>query len=121
MSSLSGLQSLEVSGASSRPVRGAFTGADRTRKGRIEQAHSGTLFLDEIGEISPVTQVRLLRFLQERLFERVGGNQTISVDVRVIAATNRDLRALVAAGRFREDLFYRLNVIAIHLPRFSPR
>jgi two-component system response regulator HydG len=101
--------------------RGAFTGADRTRKGRIEQAQGGTLFLDEIGEISAATQVKLLRFLQERVFERVGGNQTISVDVRVIAATNRDLRALVAAGGFREDLFYRLNVVAIHLPSLRER
>jgi DNA-binding NtrC family response regulator len=79
------------------------------------------LFLDEIGEISAATQVKLLRFLQERVFERVGGNQTIAVDVRVVAATNRDLQALVAAGSFREDLFYRLNVVAIHLPSLRQR
>jgi DNA-binding NtrC family response regulator len=101
--------------------RGAFTGADRTRKGRAEQADGGTLFLDEIGEISAATQVKLLRFLQERVFERVGGNQTIAVDVRVIAATNRDLQALVAAGGFREDLYYRLNVVAMHLPSLRER
>lgn len=101
--------------------RGAFTGADRARKGRIEQAHGGTLFLDEIGEIEPATQVKLLRFLQERVFERVGGNQTIAVDVRIIAATNRDLRALVATGKFREDLFYRLNVVGLHLPALRER
>jgi DNA-binding NtrC family response regulator len=101
--------------------RGAFTGADRTRKGRIEQANGGTLFLDEIGEISAATQVKLLRFLQERVFERVGGNQSIAVDVRVIAATNRNLSALVVAGGFREDLFYRLNVVAVHLPALRER
>jgi two-component system response regulator HydG len=101
--------------------RGSFTGADRTRKGRVEQADGGTLFLDEIGEISAATQVKLLRFLQERVFERVGGNQTIAVDVRVIAATNRDLQALVAAGAFREDLYYRLNVVAMHLPSLRER
>jgi DNA-binding NtrC family response regulator len=101
--------------------RGAFTGADRARKGRIEQAHGGTLFIDEIGEIPAATQVKLLRFLQERMFERVGGNQTIAVDVRVIAATNRNLQALVAGGTFREDLYYRLNVVAIHLPALRER
>src|SRR5690606_10601145 len=79
-------------------------------------ANGGTLFLDEIGEISASTQVKLLRVLQEREFERVGGNQTVQVDVRVIAATNRDLKQLVADGKFREDLFYRLNVINVHLP-----
>src|SRR5262245_44138403 len=84
--------------------RGAYTGADRKREGRFEQANGGTLFLDEIGEISPSTQVKLLRVLQEREFERVGGNQTLHVDVRVIAATNRDLKAMVDAGNFREDL-----------------
>ncbi|HEY8945601.1 MAG TPA: sigma-54 dependent transcriptional regulator, partial [Polyangiaceae bacterium] len=91
--------------------RGAFTGADRRREGRFEQADGGTLFLDEIGEITLATQVKLLRALQEREFERVGGNTTIRVDVRVITATNRDLKEMVAAGKFREDLFYRLNVI----------
>jgi two-component system response regulator HydG len=101
--------------------RGAYTGADRKREGRFEQANGGTLFLDEIGEISPSTQVKLLRVLQEREFERVGGNQTLHVDVRVIAATNRDLKAMVAAGKFREDLYYRLNVINLALPALSER
>jgi DNA-binding NtrC family response regulator len=101
--------------------RGAYTGADRRREGRFEQADGGTLFLDEIGEISHSTQVKLLRVLQERQFERVGGNQTLSVDVRVIAATNKDLKALVDAGQFREDLFYRLNVINIRLPSLRER
>jgi two-component system response regulator HydG len=101
--------------------RGAYTGADRKREGRFEQANGGTLFLDEIGEISPSTQVKLLRVLQEREFERVGGNQTLHVDVRVIAATNRDLKAMVAAGTFREDLYYRLNVINLALPTLSER
>lgn len=101
--------------------RGAYTGADRRREGRFEQANNGTLFLDEIGEISLATQVKLLRVLQEREFERVGGNQTLRVDVRVIAATNRDLRELVAEGKFREDLMYRLNVINIHMPPLRRR
>jgi DNA-binding NtrC family response regulator len=101
--------------------RGAFTGADRKREGRFEQAHGGTLFLDEIGEISLATQVKLLRVLQEREFERVGGGQTIRVDVRVVAATNRDLKEMVAQGRFREDLFYRLNVINLPLPALRRR
>ncbi len=96
--------------------KGAFTGADRRRTGRFEQANNGTLFLDEVGEISPAIQVKLLRVLQERTFERVGGNEPIRVDVRLIAATNRDLAADVQAGRFREDLFYRLNVIHIEMP-----
>jgi DNA-binding NtrC family response regulator len=101
--------------------RGAYTGADRKREGRFELAHGGTLFLDEIGEISLGTQVKLLRVLQEREFERVGGNQTLRVDVRVVAATNRDLKEMVLAGKFREDLFYRLNVINLALPSLRQR
>jgi DNA-binding NtrC family response regulator len=101
--------------------RGSFTGADRRREGRFEQADGGTLFLDEIGEISPSTQVKLLRVLQEHELERVGGNQTLRVDVRVIAATNRNLKELVAEGKFREDLFYRLNVINVELPPLRRR
>jgi DNA-binding NtrC family response regulator len=101
--------------------RGSFTGAQTRREGRFHQAHGGTLFLDEIGEISPAVQVKLLRFLQEREFERVGGNETISVDVRVIAATNRDLKKMVADGKFREDLFYRLNVINVEMPALRER
>jgi two-component system response regulator AtoC len=101
--------------------RGAFTGADRQKKGRFELAHTGTLFLDEIGELAPSAQVKLLRALQERRFERIGGAQTVSVDVRVIAATNRDLRREIEARRFREDLFYRLSVIEVHLPSLRAR
>lgn len=101
--------------------RGAFTGAMTRRDGRFKQADGGTLFLDEIGEISPSIQVKLLRFLQEREFEPVGGNQTIKVDVRVVAATNRDLATEVKAGRFREDLFYRLNVVSIETPPLRAR
>jgi DNA-binding NtrC family response regulator len=101
--------------------RGAFTGAQARRDGRFQQADGGTLFLDEIGDISPAIQVKLLRFLQEREFERVGGNQTIKVDVRIVAATNADLRQLVQAGKFREDLFYRLNVVAIEMPPLRAR
>ena len=101
--------------------RGAFTGALRQRKGRFELAHQGTIFLDEIGEISSVVQVKLLRVLQERQFERVGGNQTIEVDVRLICATQRDLKKEVQAGRFREDLFYRLSVVPIYLPPLRER
>jgi two-component system, NtrC family, response regulator HydG len=96
--------------------KGSFTGADKRRIGRFEQAHGGTLFLDEIGEIPMLTQVKLLRVLQERTFERVGGNDPITVDVRLVAATNRDLAADVREGRFREDLFYRLNVVHIDMP-----
>ena len=101
--------------------KGAFTGAHQLKKGKMELAHSGTVFLDEVGDISADLQTKLLRFLQEREFERVGGNQTITVDVRVIAATNRDLEAAVGGGRFRGDLYYRLNVIPISLPPLKER
>jgi two-component system response regulator HydG len=101
--------------------RGAYTGADRRREGRFEQANGGTLFLDEIGDITASTQVKLLRVLQERQFERVGGNQTIKVDVRIIAATNRDLPRMVKEGTFREDLYYRLNVVTIEMPSLRER
>jgi Nif-specific regulatory protein len=101
--------------------KGAFTGALQQRRGRFELAHGGTIFLDEIGDLSPHTQVRLLRVLQEREFERVGGNQTIKVDVRVIAATNRDLEKLMEEGKFRQDLYYRLNVFPIHIPPLRER
>lgn len=102
-------------------VRGAFTGAVNARQGRIEQAHKGTLFLDEIGTMNPAMQMKLLRVLQEREFERVGDSHTIKVDVRVIAATNSDLERMVADGSFREDLFYRLNVIPVRLPPLRER
>jgi two-component system, NtrC family, response regulator AtoC len=102
-------------------VRGAFTGAVANRQGRIEQAHRGTLFLDEVGTMSPGLQSRLLRVLQAREFERVGDSQTIRVDVRVIAATNSDLKKLIESGVFREDLFYRLNVIPVHVPALRDR
>ena len=101
--------------------KGAFTGATHQRKGRFEEADGGTLLLDEIGEIPEPTQVKLLRFLQQREFERVGGNETISVDVRIIAATNRDLEEAVRQGIFREDLYYRLNVINLQLPPLKAR
>jgi DNA-binding NtrC family response regulator len=101
--------------------KGAFTGAMAQRKGRFEQANKGTLFLDEIGEISPTTQKKLLRVLQEWTFERVGGNTPLKVDVRVIAATNRDLLQESRSGSFREDLYYRLNVINIHMPPLRDR
>jgi len=101
--------------------KGAFTGAQATKKGRFELADTGTLFLDEIGEISEAFQAKLLRVLQLGEFERVGGTQTVKVDVRVLAATNRDLAAEVAAGRFREDLFFRLNVIPIRIPPLRER
>jgi DNA-binding NtrC family response regulator len=102
-------------------VRGAFTGAVGNRQGRLEQAHKGTLFLDEVGTMSAALQMKLLRVLQEREFERVGDSHTIKVDVRVIAATNSDLGRLVAEGQFREDLFYRLNVIPVQLPPLRDR
>ena len=101
--------------------KGAFTGAIARKDGRFAIADGGTLFLDEIGEISPAVQIKLLRFLQEREFERVGGSQTLHVDVRVIAATNRDLAQEVAKGRFREDLYYRLNVVALEMPPLRER
>ena len=101
--------------------RGAFTGAERQKKGRFELAHTGTLFLDEVGELTPGAQVKLLRALQERRFERVGGTETVSVDVRVIAASNQDLKQAVDEKRFREDLFYRLSVIEIRLPPLRAR
>ncbi len=101
--------------------RGAFTGAVDTRKGKFELADGGTLFLDEIGDIPLTTQVKLLRVLQEKCFERVGGNRLLSVDVRVISATHRDLEAMVQAGSFREDLYYRLNVVPITLPPLRGR
>jgi DNA-binding NtrC family response regulator len=101
--------------------RGAFTGAVAARKGRFELADNGTVFLDEIGDIAASVQVKLLRVLQEREFERVGGMKSISVDVRVISATNKDLKTEVLSGRFREDLYYRLNVFPVDLPRLSER
>lgn len=101
--------------------KGAFTGADKQRRGRFEMADTGTIFLDEIGDIPPSTQVRLLRVLQEHSFERVGGSQTLNVDVRVVAATNRNLEQAIAAGSFREDLFYRLNVVTIDIPPLRRR
>jgi DNA-binding NtrC family response regulator len=101
--------------------KGAFTGAEKRRIGRFEQAHGGTLFLDEVGDIPASTQVKLLRVLQERTFERVGGNEPVSVDVRLIAATNRDLLADVHERRFREDLYYRLNVVHLDMPPLRVR
>jgi transcriptional regulator with PAS, ATPase and Fis domain len=101
--------------------KGSFTGALYTRAGRFEAADGGTLFLDEIGDISPTVQVKLLRFLEEREFERVGGNKTYKVDVRIVAATHRDLKKKLEDGSFREDLYYRLNVIEIHIPTLRER
>ncbi len=101
--------------------KGAFTGADRRREGRFVEADGGTLFLDEIGDISPLMQVRLLRAIQEREVQRVGSNQTLAVDVRLIAATHRNLAEEVSAGRFRQDLYYRLNVVTIEMPPLRQR
>jgi Nif-specific regulatory protein len=101
--------------------KGAFTGADQAKKGRFELAHGGTIFLDEVGDLSPAVQIKLLRVIQEREFERVGGMKTISTDVRIIAATHRDLEELIARDRFREDLYFRLNVFPIHLPPLRER
>jgi two-component system response regulator PilR (NtrC family) len=102
-------------------MRGAFTGADQTKKGLLEVADRGTIFLDEIGEMNASMQVKLLRVLQDRRFRRLGGTDEVRADVRVIAATNQELPRLVADGRFREDLFYRINVIGLHLPPLRER
>ena len=102
-------------------IRGAFTSADSNKKGLIEVAEKGTIFLDEIGEMSPLVQVKLLRVLQERRFRRLGGTDEVEADIRIIAATNRDLSKMVAEGQFREDLFYRINVIPIRLPALRER
>ncbi|MBK5299510.1 MAG: sigma-54-dependent Fis family transcriptional regulator [Vicinamibacteria bacterium] len=101
--------------------KGAFTGADKQRIGRFEQGDGGSLFLDEIGDMSPSTQAKILRVLQEHEFERLGGTRTLKVDVRLVTATNRDLSAMVAAGQFREDLYYRLNVVTIEMPPLRER
>ena len=101
--------------------RGAFTGAVATKRGRFELAHTGSIFLDEIGEISPAVQIKILRVLQEKKFERVGGEETREVDVRIISATNRDLKAEIQKGNFREDLYYRLNVVNINVPPLRER
>src|SRR6476619_185814 len=101
--------------------KGAFTGAESRKKGRFELADGGTLFLDEIGDINLATQVKLLRVLQEREFERVGGTETVKANVRVVAATNKDLEKAIVAGTFREDLYYRLNVFTIFVPPLRER
>ena len=101
--------------------KGAFTGAAKERKGRFELAHTGTIFLDEIGDMSLKTQAKILRVIQEQEFERVGGSKTLKADIRIIAATNKDLAHLIEAGQFREDLYYRLSVITIHLPPLRER
>src|SRR5205823_1642215 len=119
----------QLRGAAGEPARvelfghekGAFTGADKQRIGRFEQADGGTLFLDEIGDMSASTQAKILRVLQEHEFERLGGTRTLRVDVRLIAATNRDLSAMVEGGQFREDLYYRLNVVSIEMPPLRER
>jgi len=102
-------------------AKGAFTGADRMRVGRFEHADGGTIFLDEIADMSPVTQAKVLRVLQEREFERLGSNETVKTDVRIVSATNRDLMELMRKGLFREDLFYRLNVVTVYLPPLRER
>jgi transcriptional regulator with PAS, ATPase and Fis domain len=101
--------------------KGAFTGANKTRVGRLEQGRAGTVFLDEIGEMSPALQAKLLRVLEEKVFERVGGNRTIHSDVRIIAATNKKPEEQVAQGKFRDDLYYRINVLRVHLPPLRER
>ncbi len=101
--------------------KGSFTGAIGRKRGRFELAHTGTIFLDEIGEINPNVQIKILRVLQEKAFERVGGEETVHVDVRVVAATNKDLTKEIEAGNFREDLFYRLNVVNVHIPPLRER
>src|SRR5262249_39007475 len=101
--------------------KGALTGADRQRVGELEQCRGGTIYLDEVGDMTRLTQTKILRLLQEQAFERVGGNETIRTDVRLIAATNADLDKLVADGRFRQDLFFRLNVFPIRLPPLRDR
>ena len=101
--------------------QGSFTGASKRKEGRFEQANGGTLFLDEVGEMSTATQSALLRVLQERAFQRVGGTETLTVDVRIIAATNRDLEQMVAQGSFRADLYYRLRALHLHLPSLRER
>src|SRR4029450_8075522 len=102
-------------------MRGAFTGADTNKKGLLEVAEGGTIFLDEIGEMTPAMQVKLLRVLQDRRFRRLGGTDEVQADVRVITATNQDLPKLVGEGRFREGLFYRINVLSVHLPALRDR
>lgn len=101
--------------------KGAFTGAVARKRGRFELAHTGTIFLDEIGEINPSVQIKILRVLQEKTFERVGGEQTLEVDVRIVSATNKDLKAEIEKGTFREDLYYRLNVVNVHIPPLRER
>jgi two-component system response regulator PilR (NtrC family) len=102
-------------------MKGAFTGADTLKKGLVEVAERGTIFLDEIGEMNATMQVKLLRVLQDRRFRRLGGTEEVQADIRVVAATNQDLAKLVSEGRFREDLFYRINVIEVHLPPLRER